>query len=209
MEKNEKNFLKNITGLSAVEVINSRERYGINRLVEKKKQPLILKILSIFKEPMFLLLIIAASIYFIVGEYNDGIIMLVFVFVICFIEFIQEAKTDKALEELNKLSSLNVKVIRDGKEEIISSEEVVVGDVIILEEGDSVPADGKILYVQSLGVNESSLTGESQIVYKKCEEDEKNHFKLNMCYSGTNVTNGLGIIEIVSIGKNTKAGNLA
>ncbi len=208
MKDNKKDLLKRFVGLTKEEVINSKEKYGVNKLEDKKKQPLILKILSIFKEPMFLLLIIAASIYFIVGEYRDGIIMLIFVLAICLIEYIQETKTDKALEELNKLSALNVKVIREGKEEVISSEEVVVGDIVLLEEGDSVPADGKLLYNQSLGVNESSLTGESLVVYKNCKEDNNNHFKLNMCYSGTNVTNGLGVIEIVSVGKNTEFGRI-
>ena len=208
MKDNKKDLLKRFVGLTREEVINSKEKYGVNKLEEKKKQPLILKILSIFKEPMFLLLIIAASIYFIVGEYRDGIIMLIFVLAICLIEYIQETKTDKALEELNKLSALNVKVIREGKEKVISSEEVVVGDIVLLEEGDSVPADGKLLYTQSLGVNESSLTGESLVVYKNCKEDKDNHFKLNMCYSGTNVTNGLGVIEIVSVGKNTEFGRI-
>ena len=208
MKDNKKDLLKRFVGLTKEEVINSKEKYGVNKLEDKKKQPLILKILSIFKEPMFLLLIIAASIYFIVGEYRDGIIMLIFVLAICLIEYIQETKTDKALEELNKLSALNVKVIREGKEEVISSEEVVVGDIVLLEEGDSVPADGKLLYTQSLGVNESSLTGESLVVYKNCKEDKDNHFKLNMCYSGTNVTNGLGVIEIVSVGKNTEFGHI-
>ena len=111
MKDNKKDLLKRFVGLTREEVINSKEKYGVNKLEEKKKQPLILKILSIFKEPMFLLLIIAASIYFIVGEYRDGIIMLIFVLAICLIEYIQETKTDKALEELNKLSALNVKVI--------------------------------------------------------------------------------------------------
>lgn len=208
MKDNKKDLLKKFGGLTKEEVINSKEKYGVNKLEDKKKQPLILKILSIFKEPMFLLLIIAASIYFIVGEYRDGIIMLIFVLAICLIEYIQETKTDKALEELNKLSALNVKVIREGKEEVISSEEVVVGDIVLLGEGDSVPADGKLLYTQSLGVNESSLTGESLVVYKNCKEDKDNHFKLNMCYSGTNVTNGLGVIEIVSVGKNTEFGRI-
>lgn len=208
MKDNKKDLLKRFVGLTREEVINSKEKYGVNKLEEKKKQPLILKILSIFKEPMFLLLIIAASMYFIVGEYRDGIIMLIFVLAICLIEYIQETKTDKALEELNKLSALNVKVIREGKEKVISSEEVVVGDIVLLEEGDSVPADGKLLYTQSLGVNESSLTGESLVVYKNCKEDKDNHFKLNMCYSGTNVTNGLGVIEIVSVGKNTEFGRI-
>ena len=180
-EKTDKVF-KNIKGLNDNEVIQSREKNGTNELSPKKKEPLIIKILEIFKEPMFLLLIIAASVYFIVGEYGDGIVMLVFVIGICFIEFIQETKTDKALEELNKLSSLNVRVIRNNKEEVISSDEIVVGDIVLLEEGDKVPADGEVLYAQSLGVNESSLTGESEVVYKTTKNDENNHFKLNKCY---------------------------
>lgn len=206
MENEEKDKLKEFKGLTNNEVVISREKNGSNIQKQRKKESLIKKILNIFKEPMFLLLIIAASVYFIVGEYADGITMLIFVLAVCTIEFIQEAKTDKALEELNKLSSLNVKVIRNGKKEIINSEEIVVGDIVILEEGDRVPADGKILYTQSLGINESSLTGESEIVYKNKEEDLKNHFKLNMCYSGTDVVNGLGIIEVTSVGKNTEFG---
>ena len=118
-KKKKEEFLKNIKGLNNEEVINSREKNGINKLSETKKQILILKILSIFKEPMFFLLIVAASIYFIVGEYSDGIIMLIFVFGICLIEYIQEAKTG-----------------------------------------------GRLLYSQSFGVNESVLTGESEIFIK-------------------------------------------
>lgn len=205
--KNERKIkLKDFKGLTDKEIILSRGQFGTNELATKKKEPLFFKILSIFKEPMFLLLIIAASVYFIVGEYGDGILMLIFVLGICLIEFIQETKTDKALEELNKLSSLNVKVIRNDEEVIIDSNEIVVGDIVILEEGDRVPADGKILYAQSLGVNESSLTGESAIVYKTIKEDKENNFKLNMCYSGTDVVNGMGIIEITAVGKNTEFG---
>lgn len=99
-------ILNNLDGLNEKEVLLSREKNGSNELSKKKKESLIIKILSIFKEPMFLLLILAASVYFIVGEFSDGIIMLVFVIGICFIEFIQKVKTDKALEELNKLSAL-------------------------------------------------------------------------------------------------------
>lgn len=199
-------ILKDVNGLSDDEVLLSREENGSNELSKKKKEPLIIKILSIFKEPMFLLLILAASVYFIVGEYSDGIIMLIFVIGICFIEFIQEVKTDKALEELNELSTLNVRVIRNNKEIVVSSNDIVVGDIVLLEEGDKVPADGEVLYSQSLGVNESSLTGESEIVYKNTKDDKENHFKLNMCYSGTDVTGGMGIIKITAVGVKTELG---
>ena len=157
---------------------------------------------------MFLLLILASSVYFLVHEYSDGIIMLVFVLAICLIEYIQEAKTDKALDELNKLSSLNVKAIRNGKQIIISNDEVVFGGIILLEERDKVPADGVILYSQSLGINESSLTGESNAIYKRIEEDSSNHFKLNMCYSGTDIVNGMGIIKVTAIGSKTEIGKI-
>ena len=206
MKDNIDGFFNKIKGLNDNEVKLSREKNGSNELTKKKKESLIIKILNIFKEPMFLLLIIAASVYFIVGEYGDGIVMLVFVVAVCFIEFTQESKTDKALEELNKLSSLNVRVLRNEKKEVVSSDEIVVGDIVFLEEGDKVPADGKVLYAQSLGVNESSLTGESEIVYKNTEIDKDNHFKLNMCYSGTDVTNGMGIIKITSVGSKTELG---
>ena len=208
MKENMNNILQDIHGLTKEEVIKSREKYGSNELSKKKKESLLIKILKIFKEPMFLLLLIAASVYFLVGEYGDGIIMLIFVLAICLIEFLQETKTDKALDELNKLSSLNVKVIRAGKKLIIKSEDVVVGDIVILEEGDHVPADGKVIYDQSLGLNESSLTGESDIVYKTTDEDLTNHFKLNICYSGTDVVNGFGLLEITSVGKNTEFGKI-
>ncbi|MGN0973596.1 MAG: cation-translocating P-type ATPase [Bacilli bacterium] len=206
MKKNIDHFINKFKGLNDKEVVLSRENNGTNELSKKKKKSLLLKIIEIFKEPMFLLLILAASVYFIVGEYTDGIIMLVFVIGVCFIEFIQENKTDKALEELNKLTSLNVQVIRNNKKITISSNEVVVGDIVLLEEGDKVPADGEVLYAQSLGVNESSLTGESEIVYKNTKDDTNNYFKLNMCYSGTNVTNGMGIIKITAVGNKTELG---
>lgn len=201
MKNNQDIKLQEFNGLTDKEVLLSKEKYGINQIEVKKKTPFILKILAIFKEPMFLLLIIAASVYFIVQEYGDGIMMLIFVLAISLIEFIQETKTDKALEELTKLSSLNVSVIRNHQLITIDSKDIVLGDIVVLEEGDRVPADGKILYAQSLGVNESSLTGESAIVYKNIKEDNKNHFKLNMCYSGTDIVNGMGVIEITAIGK--------
>ena len=206
--KEKKSIMNDLTGLTDEEVIQSREANGINRITAVKKESLFMKIVSILKEPMFFLLIVAASIYFIVGEYQDGIIMLICVLGICLIEYMQEARTDRALEELNKLSSLNVKVIRNCKEEVISSDEVVVGDIVFIEEGDNVPADGKVLYAQSLGINESSLTGESQVVYKKNHDnkDDESPFKLNMCYSGTCVANGFGVIEVTSVGKNTEIG---
>lgn len=195
-------------GLTQEEIIKSKEKYGTNEIEKKKKESILEKILDVFTEPMFLLLIITASIYFILGEVGDGIIMLCFVLFISGIEFFQEQKTDKALEALNTLSALNVKVIRDGKTITIDSKDIAVGDIVIIEEGDKIPADGLILEAQGLGINESALTGESEVVYKKLEDKSDNHFKLNMCYAGTDVTNGSAIIKITSVGISTEYGKI-
>ena len=163
---------KKYSGLTEKEVIESREKYGSNELEKKKKENFLQKILHIFTEPMFLLLIITASIYFILGDVGDGIIMLCFVLFISGIEFVQERKTDRALDALNTLSSLNIKVIRNGEITIIDSKDIVVGDIVFLEEGDKISADGAILECQGLGINESALTGESDVVYKKLKDNK-------------------------------------
>ena len=154
-------------GLSSKEVLESRAKYGMNMMKKEKKESLFSKVLNVFKEPIFLLLLITASIYFILGEVGDGIIMLCFILFISGIEFFQEQKTDKALEALNTLSALNVKVLREGKIQEIDSKDIVMGDIILLGEGDKVSADGILLECQGLGMNESILTGESEVVYKK------------------------------------------
>ncbi len=197
------------SGLSDAEVLQARQKHGSNELEPKKKESFLVKILHVFAEPMFLLLLAAASIYFILGEVTDGLIMLGFVFFISGIEFIQEQKTDKALEVLNTLSALNVKVVRGGQITTIDSRDVVVGDLVMLEEGDKVPADGEIIESQNLGLNESALTGESAVVYKKPKaQDDPNHFKNYFCYSGTDVTNGSALIKVTAVGPKTEYGKI-
>lgn len=195
-------------GLSEAEVIASRAAHGANVIDAQPKPNLFQKILHLFSEPMFLLLFITASIYFFLGEITDGIIMLVFVLFVSGIEFFQEQKTDKALEELNTLSALNIKVARGGKIRLIDSKELVVGDIVYLEEGDKIPADGKILALQGLGVNESALTGESAVVYKKLQAASNEHFRPDFCYAGCDVTNGTAILEITAVGRATEYGKI-
>jgi Ca2+-transporting ATPase len=199
---------KEYRGLTEKEVLEAREKYGTNEMEKKKKENFLQKVVHIFSEPMFLLLIITASIYFILGEIGDGVIMLCFVLFISGIEFVQEQKTDKAIEELNVLSSLNVKVIREGKTKIIDSKDIVVGDIVKLEEGDKISADSVILECQGLGVNESALTGESEVVYKKLEDNSDNHFKLNKCYAGCDVVNGSATVRVTEVGINTEYGKI-
>ena len=175
------NNLKSYSGLSDTEVLESRAQHGANETTKQAKPSLLRKILHIFSEPMLLLLLITARIYFLLGEFTDGCIMLVMVFFVSGIEFFQERKTDKALEALNTLSALNVDVIRNGKKQTINSADVVVDDIVLLDEGDKIPADGIILESQGLGVNESALTGESAVVYKNSQDDSNERFKINKC----------------------------
>ena len=200
--------LSKIKGLSDIEVAQSRLEHGSNELEKKRKLNLLQQILHVLAEPMFILLLVTASVYFFLGEFTDGIIMLVLVFFVSGIEFVQGRKTDKALEALDTLSAINVDVIRNGERIAIDSKDVVVGDIVLLEEGDKIPADGKIATFQGLGVNESALTGESEVVYKKQEDSSKRHFRLDMCYAGCDVTNGSGAIQITAVGKNTEYGKI-
>lgn len=195
-------------GLTDAEVLESRQKYGANETVKAVKPSLLRKILHVFSEPMLLLLLITASLYFLLGEVTDGLIMLVMVLFVSGIEFFQERKTDKALEALNTLSALNVEVMRNGKKQAVNSKDVVVGDIVLLDEGDKIPADGLILESSSLGVNESALTGESAVVYKSPKDDVGEHFKLNMCYAGCDVTNGSAIVRITAVGPQTEYGKI-
>lgn len=205
------NFKGNYLGLSIEEVKNSKKINGLNVLGDIKKESLFIKLINIFKEPMFLLLLGLSFTYILLGEYFDSIIMFVFIMFIAIISFYQEYKTDKALDELKKLSSSKNKVIRDSKLIEISSEDLVVGDILFLQEGNVINADGDILECRDFGVNESTLTGESAIVWKKIKlniNEEKEYFKKNKCYSGTTVTGGEAVLIVTQVGLNTEHGKI-
>lgn len=199
--------LKN--GLSNLEVIERQKKYGKNILVEKKKSSFLLKLLHIIFEPMFFLLVVASLIYFFLGEPRDGLIMLLFVIVMISIDVFQEWKTDKTLESLKELSVPSIYVLRDGVKTEVSSEELVPGDIVYIHEGVFIPADGNILKCSGLKVDESTLTGESTLVYKT-EEDkiEDNYYKNNFCYAGTFVVSGTGILQITKTGNHTEYGKI-
>lgn len=197
-----------LPGLTDAEVVESRSKHGANVLQTKPKRNLFQKALHVLAEPMFLLLLGAASIYFLVGEVTDGIIMLCCVLFVSGIEFFQEQKTDKALAALNALSAINIRVIRNGTISVVDSKDLVVGDLVVLAEGDKIPADGLILETQGLGVNESALTGESAVVHKKLVDDSQDRFKLNMCYAGCDVTNGSAIMRLTAVGPQTEYGKI-
>jgi len=198
-------------GLTTGEARKRQEQYGKNELDEAKKQSFFVKALHIVEEPMFLLLIIAAIIYFILGEPRDGAIMLIFVIGIISIDVIQEWKTDKTLSALKDLSAPHVMVIRDEKEVIIPSVDLVPGEVMIIAEGVKIPADGEILNANDLCIDESSLTGEAEGVWKVTVENAKvstDYWRRDYCYAGTLVTQGNATILVDKIGVLTEYGKI-
>ena len=206
MTEQTKNQLK---GLTKDEARVLQEKFGKNRLVPEKKENFFLKIIQVLKEPMFLLLIAAAVIYFLLGEPRDGTIMLVFVVGIISIDVIQEWKTDKTLNALKNLSAPHITVIRDGEECTINSEDLVPGDLMMIAEGVKLPADGKVIRANDLCIDESSLTGEAEGVWKCTDDTEnKDYWKKDHCYAGTLVTQGTGVILVEKIGAETEYGKI-
>lgn len=196
-------------GLSDGQVKMLQKKYGMNRLVIEKKENFLHKIIQIIKEPMFLLLIFASTVYFILGESKDCIVMLIFVSVIITIEVIQEWKTDNTLKALKNLAQPEIEVLRNGKKKSISSLEIVPGDIMYIFEGDRIPADGKIIKLDDLIVDESSLTGESQGVWKVLDETSNNdYWKKDYCYAGTFVIQGSATVQVLMTGQQTEYGKI-
>ena len=201
----------NMAGLSTAEAEKLQEQYGKNELTAQKKESFFQKAFHIICEPMFLLLIVAAVIYFILGEPRDGAIMLIFVVGIISIDIIQEWKTDKTLNALRDLSAPQVTVIRDGVEMVIASADLVPGDLMMICEGVKIPADGVVLRCSDLCVDESSLTGEAEGVWKLCSEGAEptgDYWRRDYCYAGTLVTQGSAAVLVDKIGASTEYGKI-
>jgi Ca2+-transporting ATPase len=192
----------NISGLSESEVIQSRTTSGRNSLEHQEQNHLLHSIIDMVKEPMFLLLVAATAIYFITGEYGNGIFMAVAIAIVSAISLFQESRSRNAIDTLKKLSQPKCKVIRGGKVVEILSEEIVMGDCIQIEEGSFIPADGIILQSNDFSVNESILTGESLSVLKN-ETSENKHV-----FQGTIVASGLAICQVTAIGNQTELGKI-
>lgn len=191
-----------IKGLSTEEVIEARAQFGSNQLEAQKGNDLLAHIVRIAKEPMIILLFVAASIYFISGKIGDGIFLSAAILFQAFISIYQYSRSKNALDKLKDFSQPTCTVIRNGETQRIKSEEVVVGDSLMVEEGSLIVADGKIIRSNDFSVNESILTGESLAVFK----DEKS--SVPFIYSGTIVTTGLAIVTITAIGNETRLGKI-
>ncbi len=201
----------NPAGLTAAEAKRLQEQFGKNELNPQKKESFLKKTLHIICEPMFLLLLVAATIYFLLGEPRDGIIMLIFVVGMISINVIQEWKTDKTLNALKDLSAPHVTVIRDGREQTIASADLVPGDLMMIYEGVKIPADGVVVKCADLSVDESSLTGEAEGVRKVTEhssEPSEDYWRRDYCYAGTLVIQGTATIRVDKIGAATEYGKI-
>ena len=229
-----KEYLKNSTqvldeigsnenGLTSSEAAARLEKNGKNKLAEGKKESLIHRFLKQLADPMIIILIAAAVISAITatlggeGEgYADVIIILIVVLINAILGVYQESKAEKAIEALQEIAAATSKVIRDGKLTDIRSEDLVVGDIVVLEAGDSVPADCRIISCASMKIEEAALTGESVSVNKLSDEidplgsdDVPLGDRKNMCYMGSNVVYGHGKAVVVATGMDTEMGKIA
>jgi len=206
--------MRHLDGLSREEVSKKIATEGYNELKKEKKKNFLRILLDILREPMFLLLIACGVIYLLLGNVEDALLLLVFVFIVIGITVYQENKTEKALDALRDLSSPRAFVVRDGETIRIAGREVVTGDIIILSEGDRVPADAAIIDCSNLTIDESLLTGESVHVRKTAAPDlsaeigQPGGEDLPFVYSGTMVVSGQALAVVKKTGMNTEIGKI-
>ncbi|CAN5751534.1 cation-translocating P-type ATPase [soil metagenome] len=189
------------TGLSAEQVIASRRTNGSNALEMQEDRVFWHVLKEVVLEPMFIILVATCFVYFFVGQYREGIIMAVSVLIVAGISLFQEYRSRNAIQALKKLSTSKATVIRDGETVQVASEEIVLGDIMLITEGESLAADGLIIAANDLSLNESILTGESFPVNKNADNN-------NVVYKGTLVTSGSATIQVNAIGSKTMFGKI-
>ena len=205
--------IDSVTGLSESEAQARLQRGGRNELPAQESRTFLRIALEVAKEPMFLLLLAAGTLYFVTGKPADALLLLSFVFVVMAITIIQERRTERALDALRDLSSPRALVLRDGQARRIPGSEVVPGDFLILAEGDRVPADALLRRGTNVSTDESLLTGESVPVRKAPSQDAKQLERpggddLPSLFSGTLVTAGQGLCEVMNTGLTTELGRI-
>lgn len=194
--------IKDIKGLSSTEVAELRSQYGENSFSTVVEFRFFYILKDIITEPMFILLAIACSLYFILGKSSEGIMMAIAIIIVTAISFYQEVKSTRALKSLAEFTEPRVTVIREGHPIILSAKELVPGDIVLLEEGMKVPADGTIIQSHDLSINESVISGESLPV-EKDETVEKSQI-----YQGTTINSGKCIARITATGNKTILGKI-
>ena len=216
----EKQMQTNIEfGLNEKQVEDKQNKFGLNKLEEKKKESIVIKFIKQFNDFMIIILIIASIISAVVArlegsnDYFDSIIIIAIVVFNAIMGLVQEAKAEKSLEALKKMTAPTCRVKRNGKISTIKSEQIVPGDIVLLEAGNYVPADCRLISSSNLKIEESSLTGETVPVLKdaNCMLKEKTALgdMVNMAFSTTIVVNGHGEAIVTDTGMNTKVGKIA
>jgi len=214
--QNENFDLTTAKGLTETEAARLLKDVGYNELPSAKARSGWAIAFEVIKEPMFLLLVAGGMVYFLLGDLQEALVLMLSVLVVMGITFYQERKTERALDALRDLSSPRALVIRDGVEKRIAGRDVVPGDLIVLAEGDRVPADAVLLDCTNLSADESLLTGESASVRKICAESlEKSSVMarpggddLPFVYSGSLVVQGRGVAQVMATGMNTEMGKI-
>lgn len=199
-------------GLSSDTAAKCQEKYGKNAIAEGKKKPTLLIFLEQFKDFLVIILIIAALISAFTGDLESFLVIIAVITMNAILGTVQTVKAEKSLSNLKKLSSPTAKVLRDGQTAILPAEEITVGDVVLLEAGDQIPADGRLIDCASLQTNESALTGESTNVEKSMDaisQEVPLADRKNMVYSGGFVTYGRGAFVVTEIGMQTEVGKIA
>jgi Ca2+-transporting ATPase len=208
-----KHFNASMAGLSGPEVVELRQKYGPNSLPEAKPESLAMIFLRQFKSPLIYILVIAGILIYFTGENTDAIIIFFILVFNALVGTIQEGRAQRTLSSLKKLVETKAVVLRNNIEEIIPDIEVVPGDILVLREGDKIPADARLITVHSLAVDESSLTGESQPVYKSESLSKIANLptaeQKNMVFKGTNVVAGAGTAVVVATGVETVIGKIS
>ena len=194
--------LDNIQGLSQPEIALLQKQYGKNIFSSGKEHRLYHILVDIFREPLLILLLIACSLYFILGNTGEGIMMAVAIVIVTAISLYQESKSSRALQSLKQFTEPKVTVIRGGIEQLIRNEDLVPDDIIVQEEGEQVPADAIILQSNDVSINESIITGESLPVEKNETEGH------NFLYQGSTVNSGKCIAKVIATGNNTVLGKI-
>lgn len=201
------------SGLTEENVINQREKYGFNELKEKNKKSVLMVFLEQFKDLLVIILLIAATVSMFLGNFESSIVIFVVVIVNSILGTVQHIKAEESLNSLKALSSPHAKVLRNGDIVEIPSREVVVGDILHLEAGDFVSADGRIIENYSLQTNESSLTGESEAIIKTDSIIDNPDLPIgdrkNMAFCGSLVTYGRATVLVTNIGMETEIGHVA
>ncbi|MBR9690799.1 cation-translocating P-type ATPase [Candidatus Woesearchaeota archaeon] len=200
-------------GLGKREANRRLKSNGPNEIAKKKQFDILKSIFSQFTDLLIVILLIAAIISLLLGERTDAIVIIIIVAINSLIGFLQEFKASKSIEALQKLVTPTARIIRDGKEIEVSAKDVVTGDIVILEEGDKIPADARIIQENELRTDESSLTGESIPQRKQANIISKQDIvcadQKNMVFMGTNITHGNGHAIVTATGKETEFGKIA